>query len=108
MALATSIKEHWLAIYLCIGIAIFIYVLVTDGWPEQGFTVSSSSPAPKTGIYGLFWGCAAFWPIMLIGALLSEDVKRRLYAAGMMLSLIIMFLLPVVIVVRLLWLIFFT
>jgi hypothetical protein len=56
----------------------------------------------------LFWGCAAFWPIMLIGALLSTEVKRWIYAATMMLSVLAIVLLPIVVVVRLLWLIFFT
>jgi hypothetical protein len=108
VTIAALIKEHWLAAYLCIGVALFIYLLATDGLPEENRINTSSSPMPRTGIYGLFCGCAAFWPIMLIGALLSAEVKRWIYGATVMLSVLAIVLLPVVIVVRLLWSILFT
>jgi hypothetical protein len=108
VAIAALIKAHWLVAYLGIGIAFFIYVLAKHGLPEDDWINASSGPAPKTGIYGLFWGCTAFWPILLIGALLSAEVKRRLFAATMMLTVVAIVFLPIVIVVRLLWSIFFT
>jgi hypothetical protein len=96
---------YGLVAYPLIGFALFLFLLLTGGILEAGWSNASGKPIATGGIFAAFWWCVAFWLPLLLVLLASKaipaNVKIALKMGAFGAIALTMFLWPVAFVVYL-------
>lgn len=77
MSLLTLASDNWLALYLAVGLVVFVYVWLREGISSGGWVSHGSGPATYSGGFvHTFWSCVIFWLPVLVLLLIQALVKR--------------------------------